>query len=117
MQKAVAKTKFVRMQPRKARLVADLIRGKSVNEALCQLKFCQMKPARIIIKTLQSAVANAEMQFDMRRDDMQLVEVRIDQGPYFKRSKARSRGSQNPVLKRTSHVTVAVGESNEKDKG
>lgn len=116
MQRAVAKTKFVRMQPRKARLVADLIRGKSVEHAICQLKFCQMKPARLIIKTLNSAVANAEMK-DMRREDLQLLEVRIDKGPHFKRSKARSKGSQVPVLKRTSHITIAVGHSNEKDKG
>lgn len=115
MQKAIAKSKYVRMQPRKARLVADLIRGKSVVTALSQLKFCQMKPARLITKTLHSAIANAEMQ-DMRREDLQLVEIKIDQGPYFKRSKARSRGSQVPVLKKTSHITIAVGQSDEKDK-
>lgn len=114
MKYAIAKTKYVRVPPRKARLVANLIRGKSVEEAQAQLAFCSMKASRLLKKVLSSAVANAEMQLDARRELLHVCEVRIDEGPYFKRAKAKNRGGRAPILKRTSHFTVAVGERERK---
>lgn len=110
MATAKSHTKYIRVPPRKARLVADLIRGRSVEEALVQLDYCQMKSGRHMKKTLSSAIANAEMEFDARRDMLHVVEVRVDEGPTFKRAKAKNRGGRAPILKRTSHFTVVVGE-------
>jgi len=114
MQRAIAKSKFIRIQTRKARLVADLVRGLPIEDALFQLSFCPMKPARHIKKTLDSAIANGELQHDMRRDGMVVSEIRIDKGPHMKRAKSKSRGGRAPILKRTSHITVVVAEKEEK---
>jgi large subunit ribosomal protein L22 len=108
MQLAKAITKYVRIPPRKARYAADLIRGLSVAQATLQLKYCQLKGGRLILKTLDSAVANAETQLNARRDDLKVVEVRVDPGPILRRAKPRSKGSSVPVNKRTSHFTVVV---------
>ena len=105
-----AVTKFIRVPPRKARLAAGLIRGLLVEEALAQLTFCNTKGAWYLKKTLDSAVANAEMQFDARRDVLKVVEVRVDEGPRLKRAKSKARGGRAPVLKRMSHFTVVVQE-------
>lgn len=110
MENAKAKTKFIRIPPRKARLAADLIRGLPVDEAGVQLGFSQLKAGRLLKKTLDSAVANAEMQFDARRDQLVVKEVRVDEGPRYKRAKSKCRGGRSPILKRTSHFTVVVGE-------
>lgn len=103
-------TKYIRVPPRKARLAANLIRGLSVESAQHQLACCSMKAGRYLIKTLTSAVANAEMQFDARRDQLYVLEVKVDEGPRHKRAKSKSRGGRAPILKRTSHFTVVVGE-------
>ena len=108
MTTATAKTKFVRISPRKARLAAGLIRGLSVEDANNQLVFSRLKAGRLLKKTLDSAVANAETQLEARRDALKVAEVRIDPGPTLKRAKSRSRGSRSPILKRTSHFTVVV---------
>lgn len=105
-----AVTKSVRISPRKARLAADLVRGLSVQEARLQLAYCEMKAGGILLKTLNSAVANAESQSDSRAERLFINEVRVDEGPRLKRAKPRSKGSQHPILKRTSHFVVAVGE-------
>jgi large subunit ribosomal protein L22 len=110
MEQAKAMTKFVRVPPRKARLAADLIRGLPVQQALTQLLFCNLKAGRLLKKTLDSAIANAETQNDVRRDALKVVEVRVDAGPVLKRAKSKSRGGRVPVMKRTSHFTVVVGE-------
>jgi large subunit ribosomal protein L22 len=110
MDYAKAVTKFIRIQPRKARLAAALIRGLRIEEATSQLAFCNIKAAHYLKKTLNSAVANAEMQLDARRDQLRVIEVRVDEGPRFKRAKSKCRGGKVPVLKRTSHLTVVVGE-------
>ena len=115
MQTARAISKYKRMQPRKARLVAGLIRGLPIEEALGQLTFCPMKPAREIKKTLESAIANGELQHDMRRENMRVHEIRIDEGPYFKRAKSKSKGGKAPVLKKTSHITIVVGDAQNKE--
>lgn len=108
MQFAKAITKYVRISPRKARLAAGLIRGLNVSEATNQLQFCRLKAGRLLKKTLDSAVANAETQLDARRENIKIHEVRVDDGPTMKRAKSRSRGGRSPILKRTSHFTVIV---------
>ena len=113
MERSKAITKFVRITPRKARLAADLIRGISVQAADEQLIFCNLKAGRLLRKTLASAVANAEVQHDARRDKLHVLEVRIDEGPTMKRAKSKSRGGRAPILKRTSHMTIVVGEKGE----
>lgn len=109
MNEGKALSKYVRVPPRKARLVADLIRGLSVEEALVQLSFSQTKAGRLLLKTLESAIANAETQNDVSRDDLEVLEVRIDKGPNWKRAKSKCRGGRAPILKRTSHFKVVVG--------
>lgn len=106
-------TKYVRISPRKARLAAALMRGLSVSDAAAQLTFCNLRAGRLLIKTLESAVANAETQLDLRREDLKVLEVRVDAGPTLKRSKPKNRGGQHPVMKRTSHFTVIVSNAKE----
>lgn len=108
MNSAKAISKYVRISPRKARLAAGLIRGLSVPEASVQLTFSNLRAGRLLKKTLDSAVANAETQFDVRRENLKVVEVRIDAGPTLKRAKPKNRGGRHPIMKRTSHFTVIV---------
>src|SRR3990167_9366846 len=108
MQKAVAKTKFVRISPYKARRAADLIRGMSVEDAIFQLENSNLKGARLLKKTLNSAVANAQTQLDARVENLKINEIRVDGGPTLKRAKPKNKGGSAPVLKRTSHFTIVV---------
>ena len=108
MEQAKAITRFVRISPRKARYAADLIRGLSVEEASLQLLHSRLRGGRLLQKTLDSAVANAETQIDARREHLKVLEVRVDPGPILRRAKPRSRGSSVPVNKRTSHFTIIV---------
>jgi len=105
---AKAQSKYVRISPRKARLAADIIRGMKVEEASIQLMFSKLKAGRLLQKTLDSAVANAETQLNVQRRDLKVFEVKIDAGPVLKRAKSKSRGGRVPVMKRTSHFTVVV---------
>ncbi len=105
---AQAVTKYVRISPRKARLAAQLIRGLPVDQASLQLQYSEMKAGRLLKKTLDSAVANAETQLDAKREELVVAEVRVDEGPRLKRARSRSRGNRNPIIKRTSHFTVVV---------
>lgn len=108
MQFAKAFSKYVRISPRKARYAAGLIRGLSVENATSQLLYSKLKGGRLLKKTLDSAVANAETQLDARRESLKVHEVRVDAGPILRRAKARSRGSSVPVNKRTSHFTIVL---------
>ncbi len=108
MQKALAKSRFVRISPRKARLAADLIRGKGVEEATIQLMFSKLRAGRLLRKTLDTAVANAETQLNVQRRDLKVKEVRVDAGPTMKRAKPKNRGGSHPIMKRTSHFTIIV---------
>lgn len=110
MNNARSKSKYVRISPRKARLAADLIRGLSVAQASLQLIHCNLKAGRLLKKTLDSAVANAESQGDMRRENLYVSEVRVDAGPVFKRAKPKNKGGRHPIMKRTSHFFVEVEE-------
>ena len=106
--KAVAK--YVRIAPRKVRVVMDLIRGKDVAEAFAILKFTPKVGAAAIEKVLKSAVANAENNFDMDVDKLYVSSAYVDQGPTMKRIHPRSRGQAFKILKRSSHITVVVSE-------
>ncbi len=105
--KAVAK--YIRISPRKVRIVMNLIRGKNVADAFAILKFTPKAGADVINKVLKSAVANAENNFDMNPDNLYVATAFVDQG-LFKRIHPRSRGQAFKILKRTSHVTIVVKE-------
>ena len=107
---AKATAKYVRIAPRKVRVVMDLIRGKYVQDAFAILKFTPKVGAEAIEKVLKSAVANAENNFDMNEDNLYVSEAYVDQGPTLKRIHPRSRGQAFKILKRTSHITVVVAE-------
>lgn len=109
MNSAKAITKYIRISPRKARLAAALIRGLQVEAATFQLTHSQLKGGRLLNKTLASAIANAETQIDARREDLKVMEVRVDAGPVLKRAKPKNKGGRHPIMKRTSHFTVVVG--------
>lgn len=106
--KAVAK--YVRIAPRKVRIVMDLIRGKNIGEAFAILKYTPKVGAEVIEKVLKSAVANAEHNNDMNVDNLYISAAYVDQGPTLKRIHPRSRGQAFKILKRSSHVTVVVKE-------
>ena len=101
--------KFARISPQKARLMADLIRGKFADEALEILKYQPQRGARMLEKVLQSALANAEDRREANLTGLTVVDVRIDAGPMFKRMKCKSRGMSAIIKKRTSHIRVALG--------
>ncbi len=106
--KAIAK--YVRISPRKMRFICDMVRGRSVDEALSILKFTPNKGAKILEKVVKSAAANAENNFDMNRDNLFISEVYSNQGPTLKRWRPRSKGRAFKILKRTSHIGVVVKE-------
>ncbi|MCX7946770.1 MAG: 50S ribosomal protein L22 [Hydrogenophilus sp.] len=108
MTRAVARR--VRVSPQKARLVADLIRGKSVAEALNILSFLPKKGAKIIRKTLLSAIANAEHNDGADIDALKVRMIMVDKGTVLKRYRARAKGRGTRILKPTAHITIAVGE-------
>ena len=100
----------MRVAPRKARLVADLLRGKSVGEALGLLEHVPKKAARLITKTLKSVVANAESQQRVDVDRLYIKKITVDGGATWKRFMPRAHGRATRVRKRTSHVTVVLDE-------
>ena len=106
--KAMART--VRISPRKTRLVIDLIRGKHIADALAILKFTPNKAATVIEKVLNSAIANAENNFDLDKENLYVSEAYVNEGATMKRFRPRAKGSASPINKRTSHVTVVVSE-------
>ena len=107
---ARASTRFVRISAQKARLVADLIRGRPVGEALNVLDYTPKKAARILAKTLRSAVANAEDQQNVDVDDLYVKRAYVDEGPTQRRVLPRAHGRAPRILKRSSHLTVIVDE-------
>ncbi len=105
-----AKLRFSRISPQKARLVADQIRGLPVDDALRTLEYSPRKAARIVRKVLESAIANAEHNDGADIDELRVARVFVDEGPTMKRIQPRAKGRANRILKRTSHITVAVAE-------
>ncbi|MFA6169441.1 MAG: 50S ribosomal protein L22 [Candidatus Margulisiibacteriota bacterium] len=106
-----AKSKWVRSSPRKIMRVMNEVRGKSVAEALALLKFMPQKAARIIEKTMKSAIANATNNYKLNEAKLVLGEVFVTKGFVMKRFQPRARGRAFPIKKRTSHVTVSVQEA------
>ena len=106
--KAIAK--YIRIAPRKIRVVIDLIRGKNIGEALAILKHTPKVGSEVVEKVLKSAVANAEHNYDMNTDKLYVAAAYVDQGPTLKRIHPRSRGQAFKILKRSSHVSVVVKE-------
>ena len=103
-----AQAKYVRVAPRKAREVVDLIRGKSVFDARTALFFANRGAAKVVAKVLNSAVANAENNNDLAAAELYVKEAYVDKGPTLKRWKFRAMGRVNRIRKRSSHITVAV---------
>ena len=108
--KATATAKYIRVSPLKAKRVADLIRGKNLNEALAILRITNNKPARAFEKVVRSAAATAENNHFMRAEKLYVSEVWANEGPIMKRMKARSRGQGSIILKRSSHLSVVLKE-------
>lgn len=106
--KAIAR--YIRIAPRKIRIVIDLIRGKQIGEAFAILKYTPKAASEVIEKVLKSAVANAEHNYNMDVEKLYVAAAYADQGPTLKRIHPRSRGQAFSILKRSSHVTVVVKE-------
>lgn len=104
--KAIARYQMI--SPRKCRLVADMIRGQGVEDALAVLDFTPKKAARFLAKTVRSAVANAENNNSIDVDDLFIKTVMVDMGPTSGRYRPRAQGRATPIRKRTSHITVVV---------
>lgn len=109
--KAIAKS--VRIAPRKVRLVVDLIRGKNVGEAVAILRHTQRGASPVIEKVLNSAIANAEHNYEMDADNLVISEAYVNEGATLKRFRPRAQGRASKIDKRTSHVTVVVTEKKE----
>jgi len=107
---AKALARYIRISPQKARLVADLVRGKSVDYAINALRFLPKKGARLLKKVIESAVANASQNESIDVDTLYVKSIFIDGGPMLKRIMPRAQGRANRILKRTSHITVILDE-------
>ena len=108
---ALAKHRFARTSPQKARLVADQIRGLHVEKALEVLSYSPKKAAELMKKVLESAIANAEHNDGADIDELRVAKVFVDEGPTMKRIKPRAKGRADRVLKRSSHITVVVADN------
>jgi large subunit ribosomal protein L22 len=105
-----ARLRFVRMAPRKARLVADLIRGKKSEDALNILTFTKKEAAKMLIKLLKSAIANASQKKNIDIDRLYVKEITVDQGPTMKRFQPRALGRATRIRKTTSHIRIVLDE-------
>ncbi len=105
-----AQLKFVRVAPRKAQLVADLIRGKGSEEALNILTFTKKAAARIVVKLLKSAIANATQKKNVDVDRLYVKRITVDQGPTMKRYQPRALGRATTIRKRSSHIHIVLDE-------
>lgn len=110
---AKAIVKYVKISPRKVRQVVDLIRGKKLNEALAILRYTPQRASEAVTKVVKSAAANAENNLQMDRDELFVTSCYVDQGPTFKRFQPRAMGRADVLRKRTSHITVMVGDNKE----
>jgi len=107
---ARAVARYVRISPRKARLVVDAIRGENVNEALRIVTMSSKKAARTVRKTLESAIANAEDGYDVDVDSLYVVRATVDMGKALRRLRPRAFGRADIIRRPTSHVTIVVGD-------
>jgi large subunit ribosomal protein L22 len=106
----LAKLKYARISPQKCRLVADVVRGEPVGSALNTLKFMPKKGAHLVRKVLASAVANAEHNHGVDIDELKVSRVLVDAAPQLKRFAARAKGRGTRIIKRNSHITIAVSD-------
>ena len=107
-----AVAKYVRVSPRKVQIVIDLIRGKQVDDALAILMYTPKSAAPVVEKLLNSAIANAENNLEMSRENLYVAEVYANQGPTLKRYWARSHGRADLIKKHTSHITIVLDQKN-----
>lgn len=107
---AKAKLKYARISPRKVMVVLDLIRGKQIDEATAILKYTPNRASYLVEKLLNSAIANAENNFNMNRDRLYISKAYADQGPTLKRYLPRAHGRADVIRKRTSHITLVLEE-------
>jgi large subunit ribosomal protein L22 len=114
--KVQAVTKYVRISPLKVRALAKNLVGMSADSALQSLKWIPRKSARLMFKTLKSAVANAENNFNLSIDQLTLSEAIVNEGPVIKRFQAVARGSAHPIRKRTSHIKIVLTSKDEIEK-
>lgn len=105
-----AKLRYARISPQKCRLVADVVRGKPVGNALSTLKYMPKKGARLVHKVLKSAVDNAENNNGADVDELKVHRIQVDAAPQFKRFAARAKGRGTRIIKRNSHITVVVSD-------
>ncbi len=108
-----AVARYIWIGPRKVRLVADLVRGKGVNDALAILRFAPQRAAKPISKVVRSAQANAEHNHSMDAEELFIKTICIDEGPILKRFQARARGRADVKRRRTCHITVVVADGKE----
>ena len=109
-----ASHRFARISPRKARYVMDLVRNQQVEKALDTLRFTRRRAAPMISKVIRSALANAVQEGGATPEDLVITQAFVDEGPTWKRWRPRARGMAYPILKRTSHLTVVIGEGSQK---
>ena len=112
----IAKLNYLRIAPRKVRLVADLIRGKTVEEAQTILNFVTKKAAQPLLKLLKSTIANAKHNFQLEEQNLFISKITVDEGPKLKRWMPRARGQASEIQKKTSHVTIVLEEIVKKPK-
>jgi len=105
----VAKLKYLRIAPRKVRLVADLIRGKRIDKAQEILKFKNKKSTLPLLKLLNQAIANAKNNLQLETDNLYISKITVDEGPKYKRWRARAHGRVGEIQKKTSHITLVLG--------
>ncbi|MBL8152821.1 MAG: 50S ribosomal protein L22 [Anaerolineae bacterium] len=105
-----ARTTYISISPQKLRLVIDKVRGLGASQAMTVLEYMPQKGARFVHKTLKSAIANAENNFDLNPDDLVVETIHADDGPRLKRMKAGARGRYKPRVRRTSHLTIILQE-------
>ena len=105
-----AKVKFIKMSPTKIRLVANLIQKMPVEKALDQLRFINKLASGPVVKLIESAMANAEHNFELAKDNLFIKTLTVDQGPTLKRSMPRAHGRATPIRKKTSHINLVLGE-------
>ena len=110
VKEARATLKFARISSRKVKIVADLIRGKDVDEALAIMKFTPKVSSEVLEKLLKSAIANAENNHEMKHENLYVAEIFANQGPTLKRIRPAAKGSAVRIRKRTSHVTIVLKE-------
>ena len=110
VKEARATLKFARISSRKVKIVADLIRGKDVDEALAIVKFTPKASSEVLEKLLKSAIANAENNHDMKHENLYVAEIYANQGPTLKRIRPAAKGSAVRIRKRTSHITIVLKE-------